>query len=79
MKKTLAGGLVVASAAAPVFAEGSGGISLTAATTAATDVQTALTTFFTSTLGPVVSAVGGAALAVYLILVVFKWARKLGK
>lgn len=54
-------------------------IDVSKASEAATTIQTTLTGFFKDTLSPVVVAVGGAALAVYLILVVFKWARKLGK
>ena len=60
-------------------AEGASTIDVTQAGTAATTIQTTLVAFFKDTLSPVVVAVGGAALAVYLILVVFKWARKLGK
>lgn len=62
------------------FAEGTTGtIDLTAVTNASSSIQTALTSFFTNTLAPLVVAIGGVALAVYLILVLFRWARKLGK
>lgn len=64
-------------AASSMAAEGD--IDLTAVTGAATKVQTALSSFFTDTLAPLVVAIGGVALAVYLIAVLFRWARKLGK
>lgn len=66
-------------ASAPALWAAEGDIDLTAVTTASGKIQTALTSFFTTTLGPLVTAVGGAALAVYLIVVIFRWARKLGK
>lgn len=73
---------VLAAVVAPALARAEGAsstIDLTAVSSAGTSIQTALTSFFTTTLAPIVTAVGGAALAVYLIVVIFKWARKLGK
>lgn len=64
--------------AASTFAA-EGDIDLTAVEGAATKVQTALTSFFSTTLAPLVTAIGGIALGVYLIAVLFRWARKLGK
>lgn len=56
-----------------------GDIDLTAITTAAPKIQTALTSFFNDTIAPLVVAVGGVALAVYLVTVLFRWARRLGR
>lgn len=74
LKATLGAAL----ASAPLFAA-DGDISLTAVTDAAPKIQTALTSFFNDTLAPLIVAISGVALAVYLITVLFRWARRLGR
>lgn len=56
-----------------------GDIDMSAVEGAATKIQTALTSFFTSTLIPLLVAVGGVALSAYLVMAIFRWARKVGK
>lgn len=56
-----------------------GTIDLSAAETAAGNLQTAITGFFNTTVGPMVLAVGGVVFAVTMIIVLFRWARKIAK
>lgn len=77
--KLALGAIPFASLSAFAEGEGSGTISLTAVEGAAGQIQTALTSFFNTTLIPLVVAVGGVALGVYLVLALFRWARKIGK
>lgn len=78
MRKRIVAALVAASSTLPVLAA-EGDIPTEQLTQAASKITTALTTFFNDTLIPLVIAVGGLALVCYLILALFRWARRLGK
>lgn len=78
MRKLIAA--VAAFSPLALFAEGTtSNIDLTGAASAATEIQDALTSFFTSSVFPLVLKVGGAGLAVYIVFLLFRWARRAGK
>lgn len=78
MRKRIVAALVAASSTLPVLAA-EGDINTEKLTEASEKITTALTTYFNDTLVPLVIAVGGLALICYLILALFRWARRLGK
>lgn len=56
--------------------ESSNNFDLTSAASAATEIKTAVTGFFSSSVGPLVLGIGGAVFAVSMILVAIRWGRK---
>lgn len=69
----------VAGAAHAQESGGSFSLDLSMAENAATEITTKVPQFFTQKVAPMILAIAGAAFAIYLIFLLFRWARRGGK